>query len=361
MENVLKKPYEISIWEDFTPSEDKKYYKERKLMIIGSDQMTAPLRVHKPILKENVNGTHTLTFTLYNKYFDEEIGDFVDNPFLPYMVNERKVKLKYDGKWYDFVIKDIEEDSTEHTFNYSLTDSFINELSKNGFNIELDTELENNQGTIKELATTVLDGTDWKVGHVDTLVQKNDEALYAVKIPSGTTIVGTDMSTLLNEEPTTITIESKPDLTGVEIEPIIYVFYSSAMDNTIPMQFLYREDGNYTLDEDGVINNAPNYLLTEGEIEVDISNGAINDFRGKRNMPYSFDFYLPDYNLLIEYQGQQHERSVDFFGGKEKFEAQKEIDRKKKEYAQSNHYDFLEIWYRDYDNIESILNKKIVA
>lgn len=282
MENILKKPYEISIWEDFTPSEDKKYYQERKLMIIGSDQMTAPPRVHKPILKENVNGTHTLTFTLYNKYFDEEIGDFVDNPFLPYMVNERKVKLKYDGKWYDFVIKDIEEDSTEHTFNYSLTDSFINELSKNGFNIELDTELENNQGTIKELATTVLDGTDWKVGHVDTLVQKNDEALYAVKIPSGTSIVGTDMSTLLNENPTTITITSKPDLTGVEVEPIIYVFYSSAMDNTIPMQFLYREDGNYTLDEDGVINNAPNYLLTSGTIEVNIDNGAVNGRRGKR-------------------------------------------------------------------------------
>lgn len=282
MENILKKPYEISIWEDFTPSEDKKYYKERKLMIIGSDQMTAPLRAHKPILKENVNGTHTLTFTLYNKYFDEEIGDFVDNPFLPYMVNERKVKLKYDGKWYDFVIKDIEEDSTEHIFNYSLTDSFINELSKNGFNIELDTELENNQGTIKELATTVLDGTDWKVGHVDTLVQKNDEALYAVKIPSGTSIVGTDMSTLLNENPTTITIASKPNLTGVEVEPIIYVFYSSAMDNTIPMQFLYREDGNYTLDEDGVINNAPNYLLTSGTIEVNIDNGAVNGRRGKR-------------------------------------------------------------------------------
>ena len=282
MENVLKKPYEISIWEDFTPSEDKKYYQERKLIIIGSDTMTARLRANNPVLTENVNGTHTLSFTLYSKYFDEDTKQFVDNPFLPYMVNERKVKLQYDGKWYDFVIKDIEEDSVEHSFNYSCTDSFINELSKNGFSIELDTELENNQGTIKELAEAVLKGTDWKVGHVDTLVQKNDEALYAVKIPSGTSIVGTDMSTLLNEKPTTITITSKPDLTGVEVEPIVYVFYSSAMDSTVPMQFLYREDNNYTLDEDGVINNAPNYLLTSGTIKVNVDNGAVNGRRGKR-------------------------------------------------------------------------------
>lgn len=282
MENILKKPYEISIWEDYTSDENKKYHQERKLMIIGSDKMTAPLRAIKPIFKENVNGTHTLTFSLYTKYFDEDVGDFIDNPFLPYMVNERKVKLKYDNKWYDFVIKEIEEDSLEKSFNYTLTDSFINELSKNGFSIELDTELENNQGTIGELSETILKGTDWKVGHVDTLVQKNVEALYAVKIPSGTSIVGTDMSTLLNENPKTITITSKPNLTGTEVEPIIYVFYSSAMDNTIPMQFLYREDGKYTIDEDGVINNAPNYLLTNGKINVNTSNGATNDFRGNR-------------------------------------------------------------------------------
>lgn len=293
MENILKKPYEISIWEDFTSDENKKYHQERKLMIIGSDKMTAPLRAIKPILKENVNGTHTLTFSLYTKYFDEDIGDFVDNPFLPYMVNERKVKLYYDNKWYDFVIKEIEEDSIEKSFNYTLTDSFINELSKNGFSIELDTELENNQGTIRELSETILKGTDWKVGHVDTLVQKNVEALYAVKVPFGTSIVGTDMSTLLDETPTTITITSKPDLTGVEVERIVYVFYSSAMDNTIPMQFLYREDGKYTVDEDGVINNAPNYLLTEGKITVNTSNGAVNDFRGNRIVQKEITKYDP--------------------------------------------------------------------
>ena len=279
MENILKKPYEISVWEDFTPTDDKQFYQERKLLIIGSDTMTSKAKACNPVFKENINGTHTLTFTLYSKYFDEEEAEFVDNPFLPYMVNERKIKLNYDGEWYDFVIKNIEEDSVNHSFNYTLIDSFINELTKNGFSIELDTELENNTGTIKELSEAILEETDWKVGEVDTLVETNIEALYAVKIPLGATIKAIDMKNLDGEP---ITISSKEDLTGTEVESIIYVFYSSAFDETIPMQFLYREDGEYTVDEDGVINNSPNYLLVEGNINVNVENGATNEFRGKR-------------------------------------------------------------------------------
>ena len=37
---------------------------------------------------------------------------------------------------------------------------FIDELSKTGFNIVLDNELQNNQGTITELAEKVLEESD---------------------------------------------------------------------------------------------------------------------------------------------------------------------------------------------------------
>jgi hypothetical protein len=40
---------------------------------------------------------------------------------------------------------------------------FVNELSKSGFNLEFDTELENNQGTIVELGRRVLEGSDWQI------------------------------------------------------------------------------------------------------------------------------------------------------------------------------------------------------
>jgi hypothetical protein len=74
----------------------------------------------------------------------------------------------------------------------------------------------------------------------------------------------------------------------------------------------------------------------------------------------SYDFYLPNYNLLIEFQGIQHEKPVDFNGfgkkyAKEQFKIQQEHDKRKREYAKYNNIDMLEIWYWDFDRIEEIL------
>lgn len=75
----------------------------------------------------------------------------------------------------------------------------------------------------------------------------------------------------------------------------------------------------------------------------------------------SYDFYLPNQNLLIEYQGAQHERPYEYFGGKEKFIKQQEHDRRKRVYAQSYGFDLLEIWHGDYKNIEQILDDKLLG
>lgn len=78
----------------------------------------------------------------------------------------------------------------------------------------------------------------------------------------------------------------------------------------------------------------------------------------------SYDHYIPKLNLLIEYQGEHHERPVDFEGkgeeyAKEQFIKQVEHDRRKREYAKKNNIKLLEIWYWDYNNIEDILNNII--
>ena len=68
----------------------------------------------------------------------------------------------------------------------------------------------------------------------------------------------------------------------------------------------------------------------------------------------SYDFYLPTYNLLIEYQGELHDGTADKQTSEE-FEIQKEHDKRKREYAKAHNIDLLEIWYWDFDNIENIL------
>ncbi len=45
--------------------------------------------------------------------------------------------------------------------------------------------------------------------------------------------------------------------------------------------------------------------------------------------PQSLDIYLPDYNLGIEYQGAQHIKPVEYFGGAKAFEVQQERDARK--------------------------------
>ena len=46
-----------------------------------------------------------------------------------------------------------------------------------------------------------------------------------------------------------------------------------------------------------------------------------------------YDFYLPDYNLLVEFQGGQHFKPIEYFGGLKAFKLSKERDIFKKELA----------------------------
>lgn len=72
----------------------------------------------------------------------------------------------------------------------------------------------------------------------------------------------------------------------------------------------------------------------------------------------SYDFYLPEYNVLIEAQGKQHIEPIAHFGGEEQFIIQVEHDERKREYAKTKNIKLLEIFYNDINNISSILCKQ---
>lgn len=91
-----------------------------------------------------------------------------------------------------------------------------------------------------------------------------------------------------------------------------------------------------------------------------IPQKTFNGLLGLRNGLLSYDFYLSQYNLLIEYQGQQHEKFIrGLHKSKKDFERQLEHDRRKRGYAETNNIKLLEIWYKDFDNIENILSKTL--
>lgn len=312
-EGNYKESFEISELTDWleenkgSPYTIIQFYKEIKLCVIGSDNMTSNARAFSPKLNRKINGEVSLTFQIQNRFYDYEVNDYIVNPFIKLLVNERKIKLRYgaigeeDTKWYDLIIKNISEDSSTHTFNYTCKSLHINELSKTGFNIELNTELENNMGNVTTLAKTILKDTDWTVedNNSDILKQYVEEPLYKI---------------VLKENINSFNMETG-DALSLEGGSIIYAFYSSINNKDPYFQFLYVEE-DYQIDDDSIITNSPNYAIENVEYDVNSdmptfaeSQDISTDYRGKRlvrQLATKFDPILDKYVGIYEKDGKRY-------------------------------------------------------
>ena len=159
---ILKKEYELSVWDETLGEKGQK--NEIKRAIIGAHDMSYPGRATSPKLVHKINGTNTLTFQLPSKFFDSKIGDYVHNEFCDYLFNERKLKLKYDGEWFEFYVKSVSENKQFKSivYQYSCEDAFIDELSRNGYGITFDTELYNNVEEIGVFTEQILEDSIWE-------------------------------------------------------------------------------------------------------------------------------------------------------------------------------------------------------
>ena len=79
--------------------------------------------------------------------------------------------------------------------------------------------------------------------------------------------------------------------------------------------------------------------------------------RFKNTLP--FDFYLPNLNTLIEFDGEQHYKISEYFGGLNGFVDTKIRDTIKNRYCEENNINLIRIPYWELDNIEQILNEKL--
>lgn len=80
-----------------------------------------------------------------------------------------------------------------------------------------------------------------------------------------------------------------------------------------------------------------------------------NDCKLKKPLP--FDFYIPEYNVLIEYDGEHHDRPLKHWGGQKKFELVKKRDEIKTNYCLKNNIPLLRISSKDNEEIDNILEK----
>lgn len=97
-------------------------------------------------------------------------------------------------------------------------------------------------------------------------------------------------------------------------------------------------------------------ILNKYSIEY-ILQYKFKDCKFKQMLP--FDFYLPNYNILIEYDGIQHFEIIEFFGGLDGFIDTKIRDTIKNEYCKKNNIPLIRIPYWEKENIEQILIDKL--
>lgn len=119
-----------------------------------------------------------------------------------------------------------------------------------------------------------------------------------------------------------------------------------------PSSHLYQKSG------------CPKCKQSKGEREVEqflkenkitfIYQYSIKYSLNKKGKTY-IDFYLPDYNIFIEYNGMQHYIPIKHFGGELKFYEQVQRDSYVRNYCKENNIKLIEIKYND--NVASKLRQ----
>lgn len=136
---------------------------------------------------------------------------------------------------------------------------------------------------------------------------------------------------------------------GYRISPQIALIGNKIIDLDLKIQKEFTSIGEQKIKD----------FLTEHDIKFE-EEYAFKDLIGKHGGHLRYDFYLPDYKLLIEFQGQQHLKYIPYIHGSYgSFIKNIHYDMKKREYAAKHKINLLEIWYYNQDNIEYILTEHL--
>ena len=154
---------------------------------------------------------------------------------------------------------------------------------------------------------------------------------------------------------------------GIELKEIIeYKGFSSILKIVCEHGHIYET--SYSLIKQGIFRCPECSTKYKGE-------EAIRIFLEKNNIPYNkqykfedckikrslkFDFYLPTYNICIEYDGVQHFEPIEHFGGEKGFLKTQKRDLAKNSYCKENNITLIRIPYWDFINIENILTQHLL-
>lgn len=124
-------------------------------------------------------------------------------------------------------------------------------------------------------------------------------------------------------------------------------------ERDIPLNFLLRKNGQQSC---GLCECSKGELYIATVLEnhdiLFFSQYIFEDcINPETNTKLRFDFYLPDYNTCIEYDGEQHFFPIDYFGGENGLKENQYRDNIKNNYCRKNNINLVRIPYFDKEKI----------
>lgn len=141
--------------------------------------------------------------------------------------------------------------------------------------------------------------------------------------------------------------------------------------NDIPIVIVCKKHGEFMQKPNSHLNGRGCRICknSKGELKIlnwlsqnNIKFETQKEFEGCFNVRLlKFDFYLPESNMVIEFDGEQHNKSNKFFGGDIGLGYRKNNDKIKNQFLKLKNINFLRISYKELRNnrIEKILSHNI--
>ncbi len=120
------------------------------------------------------------------------------------------------------------------------------------------------------------------------------------------------------------------------------------LENELRQYFGYPKIGEKWISETNL------YKLIQ-EIFPDFN--PIFHYRGKEMKGLELDIFIPELNLGIEYQGEQHFQAIEHWGGIEGLNRRKQNDKIKIQLCKENKYHFVEFSFKDDINRDFVIEK----
>lgn len=137
----------------------------------------------------------------------------------------------------------------------------------------------------------------------------------------------------------------------------LYTFTRQVLDGAATGRFDNQERGTYSKPVNRWKSEEYTFSLTQ---KLYNEYNVIYQYRPFFLGGMSYDIYICGLKIAIEYQGKQHFEPVEFFGGKENFESQRERDQLKLKLSAENGVDLIYINYWE-DITSQLIRSKVEA